>query len=133
MKPYQKVLIAESDHEQSRVITSYVERLGYNVAGEADTVEQTIKMVVELEPDLVMMDISLPGEINAIEAVAVLKKYINIPFICFAKSFEDSLILKFKEVNGNDELLIMPIDFATLEEFLSKYSQLIYVGNEKLT
>ena len=40
---------------------------GYEVAGEAETGEQSLEMVAELSPDLVLMDINLPG-IDGIEA-----------------------------------------------------------------
>lgn len=40
---------------------------GFEVAGEAETGEEAVARVAELEPDLVLMDINMPG-INGIEA-----------------------------------------------------------------
>lgn len=41
---------------------------GFEVAGEAETGEQGVEMAASLRPDLVLMDINLPG-IDGIEAV----------------------------------------------------------------
>jgi len=41
---------------------------GFEVVGEATTGEEAVEMAAALEPDLVLMDINLPG-INGIEAV----------------------------------------------------------------
>jgi DNA-binding NarL/FixJ family response regulator len=41
---------------------------GFEVVGEAITGEQAVEMAAELHPDLILMDINLPG-INGIEAV----------------------------------------------------------------
>lgn len=40
---------------------------GFEVAGEADTGEQAIEVARDLDPDLVLMDVNLPG-INGLEA-----------------------------------------------------------------
>jgi DNA-binding NarL/FixJ family response regulator len=41
---------------------------GFEVVGEAKSGEEAVEMASDLEPDLVLMDINLPG-INGIEAV----------------------------------------------------------------
>ena len=41
---------------------------GFEIVGEATTGEEAVEMAASLEPDLVLMDINLPG-INGIEAV----------------------------------------------------------------
>jgi DNA-binding NarL/FixJ family response regulator len=40
---------------------------GFEVAGEADSGEQSVELAEELKPDLVLMDVNLPG-INGLDA-----------------------------------------------------------------
>lgn len=40
---------------------------GFQVVGEAETGEDSVRMAVELRPDLVLMDVNLPG-INGLDA-----------------------------------------------------------------
>ena len=63
-----RVLIVD-DQEPFRSAARLVIELtdGFEVAGEAVSGEESLAMVEELEPDLVLMDINLPG-IDGIEA-----------------------------------------------------------------
>lgn len=64
-----KVLIVD-DQAPFRNVAKTVVRLtpGFEVVGEAESGEQGVELASELAPDLVLMDINLPG-INGIEAV----------------------------------------------------------------
>jgi DNA-binding NarL/FixJ family response regulator len=63
-----KVLIVD-DQPPFRAVARTVVGLtnGFEVIGEAVTGEDAVSMAAELEPDLVLMDINLPG-INGVEA-----------------------------------------------------------------
>ena len=67
-EPSVKVLIVD-DQEPFRAVARTVVELteGFEVVGEVETGEASVEAVAELEPDLVLMDINLPG-INGIEA-----------------------------------------------------------------
>src|SRR5919204_2668210 len=64
-----RVLIVD-DQAPFRNVAKTVVKLtpGFEVVGEAESGEQGIELAKELGPDLVLMDINLPG-INGIEAV----------------------------------------------------------------
>ena len=63
-----RVLIVD-DQEPFRLAARMVVEAteGFEVVGEAETGEQSIEMARELQPDLVLMDVNLPG-INGLEA-----------------------------------------------------------------
>jgi DNA-binding NarL/FixJ family response regulator len=63
-----RVLIVD-DQEPFRVAARMVVEAteGFEVVGEAETGEQSIEMARDLQPDLVLMDVNLPG-INGLEA-----------------------------------------------------------------
>ena len=63
-----KVLIVD-DQEPFRAVARAVVELtdGFEVVGEVESGEASVEAVDELEPDLVLMDVNLPG-INGLEA-----------------------------------------------------------------
>jgi DNA-binding NarL/FixJ family response regulator len=63
-----RVLIVD-DQEPFRLAARMVVEAteGFEVVGEAETGEQSIEMARELQPDLVLMDVNLPG-MNGLEA-----------------------------------------------------------------
>lgn len=67
-EPSVKVLIVD-DQEPFRAVARTVVELtdGFEVVGEVETGEASVEAVNQLEPDLVLMDVNLPG-INGLEA-----------------------------------------------------------------
>ena len=63
-----RVLIVD-DQEPFRLAARMVVELtdGFDVVGEAETGEESVEMAAELKPDLVLMDVNLPG-INGLDA-----------------------------------------------------------------
>ena len=63
-----RVLIVD-DQEPFRMAARMVVEAaeGFEVVGEADTGESSVEMARELDPDLVLMDVNLPG-VNGLEA-----------------------------------------------------------------
>jgi DNA-binding NarL/FixJ family response regulator len=63
-----RVLIVD-DQEPFRQAARMVVELtdGFDVVGEAETGEDSVAMAAELQPDLVLMDVNLPG-INGLDA-----------------------------------------------------------------
>jgi DNA-binding NarL/FixJ family response regulator len=63
-----RVLIVD-DQEPFRMAARLVVEAtdGFEVVGEAETGEDSVRMAGELEPDLVLMDVNLPG-INGLDA-----------------------------------------------------------------
>lgn len=70
-----KVVIVE-DYKLTRVglRSSLNEFEGVNVVGEAEDAEKGLKIIKEIKPDVVLMDLGLPG-INGIEATQQIKSF----------------------------------------------------------
>ena len=72
-----KILLIE-DHTLTRfgLKTAFEEAENIQVIGEAETGEDGISMIPELKPDIVLMDLGLPG-INGIDATKKVKEHNN--------------------------------------------------------
>lgn len=87
-----------------------------DLIGEASNATEAIEMIHELQPDLIFLDIQMPG-MNGLE---MLKKLEEIPQVIFTTAYDEYAIKAF-EVDALDYLL-KPIDPARLTEALKKIS-----------
>ena len=75
------VLVVEDESIVSKDIQYSLKKLGYNVVGAAATGEKAVELAGELQPDIILMDIMLKGNITGIEASAEIKEKFHIPII----------------------------------------------------
>lgn len=102
------VLIVEDDMLLSLVEGRIIEKLGYNVIGKATSGEEAIKLVRELSPDAVVMDISLNGEMSGFDALERIREFSNLPVIFLTGDANQEMAKKAKQ-SGNADYLIKPI------------------------
>lgn len=87
---------------------------GIEIIGETGDPEEAVRMVKEQNPDLLFLDISMPG-MNGFE---LLQKLDKSPEVIFVTAY-DEFALKAFEVNAFDYLL-KPVEPARLDETLKK-------------
>ncbi|MDD1673722.1 MAG: response regulator [Methanomicrobiales archaeon] len=76
-----RILVVEDDDLISHLLKIILERKGYTVIATATTGEEALAKVVESFPDLVLMDIGLPGYIDGINAASYLRTLLDVPVI----------------------------------------------------
>jgi PAS domain S-box-containing protein len=78
--------------DDEAIITMQLEKrlssMGYAVVGVASSGEQSISMARRLLPDLVLMDIVMPGSMDGIEAASKIRSELDIPIV-FLTAFAD--------------------------------------------
>lgn len=84
------------------------------IIGEAQDGVEGLEKIQELNPELVFLDINMPG-LNGFE---MLKKLDQIPYVIFVTAY-DEFALKAFEVNALDYLL-KPLDINRLHESIAK-------------
>ena len=72
--------------------------MGYTVAGIAASGEDAIEKARERHPDLVLMDIVMPGRLNGIDAAKTIADEMNIPVVFVTSFADDATIAKAKLV-----------------------------------
>ncbi|HMK54068.1 MAG TPA: PAS domain S-box protein [Methanobacteriaceae archaeon] len=108
-----KILLVEDESTEAMDIKRTLESFGYQVPYVASTGQEVIDKALELNPDIILMDIVLKGDIDGIEAINKIKK-LNIPFIYLTTHSEESTIkrAKLKEPSG---YIIKPYDSTELK------------------
>ena len=128
------VLVVEDESIVSKDIQHSLKKLGYNVVGAAATGEQAVKLAVEAQPDIILMDIMLKGEMNGIEAATQIRQETNIPVI-FLTAYADESTLNKAKVTQPYGYIIKPfkeIDIHTsIEMALYKHKKEAEVLKER--
>jgi len=84
-----KILIVEDEVVIATDLASRLKSLGYSISGEATTGSKTLELVEQDQPDLVMMDIILPGDMDGIGAAEIIRDRWGIPVV-FPTAYADT-------------------------------------------
>ncbi len=80
------ILIVEDELLIAHDIKSALTKYGYNVSGIVDSGEEAIEKAVQDQPDLILMDITLTGDIDGIDAAKQIQESVDIPLIFLTAS-----------------------------------------------
>ncbi|MBL1279003.1 MAG: response regulator [Fluviicola sp.] len=120
------VLVVEDESIVSKDIQHSLKKLGYNVVGASATGEKAIALAASENPDVVLMDIMLKGEMNGIEAADQIKSNQAIPII-FLTAYADELTLSKAKITQPYGYILKPfkeIDLhTTIEMAIYKHSK----------
>ena len=76
-----RILIVDDEWTTRLELHEMLSAAGYSVAGEAQTGQQAVDMAAKLQPDLILMDIVMPGDMDGISAAEIIKGDSNIPIV----------------------------------------------------
>jgi class 3 adenylate cyclase len=108
-----KILIAEDENIIAKDIANTLERLGYEVLGSVRSGNEVIEKAKELNPDLVLMDIILEGEMSGIEAAEIIMTSLTIPVI-YLTALADNETLQRAKITEPFGYIIKPFDERAL-------------------
>ena len=104
-----KILIVEDQIIVARDEQHILEALDYNVVGTSATGEEAIALAETLQPDLVLMDIMLKGEMDGIEAARHIRERFDIPVI-FVTAYADQATLQRAKLTGPFGYILKPFE-----------------------
>lgn len=111
------VMIVEDDLILNLLYESYLEKLGYDAEGELVYGKTAIEIAKRIKPDLILMDISLEGDMDGIDAMLEIRKFSDVPVIYITGNSDPYHVERAKETNYLD-YLVKPIEFDVLKESL---------------
>jgi two-component system LytT family response regulator len=116
MKTFKTLLIEDERLAREELKSLLKDYLEIDIIGEAKNGEEGIALIKEYNPDLVFLDINMPG-MNGFE---MLKQIEDLPRVIFVTAY-DEYALKAFEVNALDYIL-KPVDPERLREAIQKLS-----------
>src|SRR5512136_2898704 len=92
-----KILVVDDEAIITMQLEERLTALGYEVVGMAASGEESIEKARRLSPDIVLMDIVMPGKMNGIEAAKQIYEEMGIPCVFVTSYADDAIIQKAKE------------------------------------
>lgn len=94
-----KILIVEDEILVGMMLRKKIEKYGYVVDEIATSGEEAIEMAETGKPDLLFMDVSLPGSLDGVETAIKIKEKRDVPVIFFTGNHRDeNLISRSRKV-----------------------------------
>ena len=112
-----KILIVDNECLTRLEIEGMLTDLGYDVAGQAETGAEAVAMARELNPDLILMDVKMPGEMNGIDAAREIKAELKIPIIFISGYGDPEYIEAAKEI-ASFGYVMKPFDEREVHAFV---------------
>ena len=115
-----RIMVVEDEELLSLGTTLHLNSFGYEVLGNFRSGEDALEKVVELKPDLILMDIGLAGDMDGIETTRRIHEKIDVPVIYLSMYADLNTIKKsrstraFRYMNKpfNEEELKFTIEMA---------------------
>lgn len=119
------ILIVEDELILAKNLARKLKRCGYQIVGIVDSGIKAIAKVAETQPDLILMDIVLKGDLNGIATSQKIQADRQIPII-YLSSYSDRNTLKQARETHPQGYILKPYNIedvkATIESTLHNFS-----------
>lgn len=104
----ERILLVEDERITAMAERELLEELGYRVAATAATGAEAVRKAAAERPDLILMDISLQGEMDGIEAAETIRKQHDVPVIFVTAYAQKDLVGRIEDA-GSFRYIYKPI------------------------
>jgi CheY-like chemotaxis protein len=87
-----RVMIVEDEAVVALHLRQELTKLGYCVAGVATAGEQALRMIDDVFPDIILMDIHIQGDLDGIGTASRIPRYLHIPVVFLTAYSEDTTL-----------------------------------------
>ena len=91
-----RILIVEDEGIVANDLRMRLRKVGYDVVGIVASGEESIRLATELRPDLVLMDITLQGSIDGVEAAGTIRQHLGIPVVYLTAHSDQATLQRAK-------------------------------------
>src|SRR5260370_9245109 len=109
------ILIGDDNDIGRTIIRFFLENEGFEICGEATDGVDAIEKAKQLKPDLIVLDVAMPG-MNGVEAASVLKGLMPDVLIVWFTMYQELVGSSLTAAVGVDAVLAHPDDVSGLVE-----------------
>lgn len=122
-----RILVVEDEVLIGLMLVRKLRSYGYEVDDVVTTGEAAVQRVGEVTPDAILMDVTLAGEMNGIEAAHIIKKDYAVPIIIFSGYDDKSFNNQIQEIDPVAVLKKMD----PISDIVSAIDHAVHGGNTK--
>ncbi|MCE8425025.1 MAG: response regulator [Candidatus Methanoperedens sp.] len=104
-----QILVVEDEIIVAEDIKRSLQNMGYDVPSVVSSGEAAIKKAGENDPDLVLMDIMLKGDMDGVTAAGIIRSRFNIPVV-YLTAYSDNKILERAKITEPFGYIIKPFN-----------------------
>jgi signal transduction histidine kinase len=108
-----RILIVEDDLVSALLLQRALEKNNHSIIGVVDSGERALDLLAENATDIVMMDISLAGELDGIKTTEIINEKCNIPVVYLSASSDAETLNKVVGTNPS-AYVIKPFNIREL-------------------
>ena len=109
------ILVVEDDAIGAMDLNGILTSLGYKVLGPVSSGSKALDKIKDTTPDLVLMDITIKGDINGIETAKLIKAQMEVPVIFLTAHSDEKTVKQAEKVNPAG-YIIKPFDGVKLRK-----------------
>jgi CheY-like chemotaxis protein len=119
MTPPACILIVEAERVVALDLARRLRQLGYTIAGLATSGTDAIAQALTHHPDLVLMDLRLPGPVDGLEAAQFLRTHLNLPVLVVSGATNATTLVRAHQISPTG-VLAKPVEDHDLQSALHK-------------
>jgi two-component system cell cycle sensor histidine kinase/response regulator CckA len=104
-----RILIVEDERIVAMGLEAQLHNLGYEVVGHEASGAQAVETAERLQPDLVLMDIRLHGDMDGVEAARLIRRRCRVPVV-FLTAYSNQSILERAKVTEPYGYILKPYE-----------------------
>ncbi len=114
-----RILCVEDDYIASFMMHEQIERMGHFIIDKVDSGEDALKLCQWMKPDVILMDITLNGEMDGIEASQEIQEEVDVPIIFITGITDPEVHRRAKAINPHG-FFVKPIDIKELQNSIEQ-------------
>jgi len=115
--PKPRVLVVDDDEGIREALRDLLREEGFEVAGEAGDGEEAVRAAKRLEPDVVLMDLRMPG-LGGAEATAMIRKALPATQVVILSAYDDPALNRSADEAGAYAYLVKGCSASLVRDVL---------------